>query len=177
MPSFKDAKIEFRRLDEVDKKEIIDLMNNPLVRRQLPLAKEVFDDKAYQKCIQIKNNLWKKHGYGPWAFFMNKKFVGWGGLQYEEGYPDLALILHPKYWGKGKGIYKHIIRRAFNEMGFESITALLPVSRKHDKALLRLHFKPDGETILENELFIRFRLSVNDIPKKDLQGEKYVKRS
>ncbi len=157
-----DDEIEFRRLDEVNKEELIDLMNNPLVRRQLPLAKDVFDDKAYQKFIQIKNNLWKEHGYGPWAFFINKKFVGWGGLQYEEGGPDLALILHPKYWGTGKIIYKQIIRKAFDEMDFEFITVLLPISRKHDKALLGLHFKPDGEVLLENERFIRFRLSVND---------------
>lgn len=166
MPAFKNPEIEFKRLEEVNKTELKELMNHPLVRRQLPLAKKRFDDRAYQEFIQIKNSLWKKHGYGPWAFFIDQKFAGWGGLQYEQGDPDLALILHPKYWGMGKRIYKKIIRRAFNEMGFESITALLPISRKHDKALLQLHFKPDGQTILENEQFIRFRLNMKDFPEK-----------
>ncbi|MCH9633285.1 MAG: hypothetical protein S4CHLAM7_00080 [Chlamydiae bacterium] len=168
MPKFKNDEIQFKKLEEVNKEELMDLMNNPLVRRQLPLAKEAFDENAYKKFIRIKNNLWIEHGYGPWAFFINQKFAGWGGLQYEEGDPDLALILHPKYWGAGKSIYKKIIAKAFNEMGFESITALLPISRKHDKALLRLNFKPDGQTTLENELFIRFRLNAHYFSEKHL---------
>ncbi len=77
--------------------------------------------------------------------------------------PARPLLLRPKGLIR---IDKQVIRRAFNEMGFESITALLPISRKHDKALLCLHFKPDGQTILENELFTRFRLTMKDLPRK-----------
>ncbi len=159
MSNYKKKEIIFKRLDQVDKQEIIALMNNPLVRRQLPLAKKAFDDTEYANFIKTKNNLWEEHGYGPWAFFVNKKFVGWGGLQFEQGDPDLALILHPNYWGIGKLIYECIIDRAFNEMGFDSITILLPTSRKHSKALLRLDFKPDGFTTIDGESFIRFRLT------------------
>jgi RimJ/RimL family protein N-acetyltransferase len=68
-----------------------------------------------------------RHGYGPWAFLVDNKFAGWGGLQYENGDADLALVLHPQYWGFGKKIFNQIIRRAFNEMGMESITILLPL--------------------------------------------------
>ena len=66
------------------------------------------------------------HGYGPWAFLVDNKFAGWGGLQYENGDADLALVLHPQYWGFSKKIFNEIIRRAFNEMWMESITILFP---------------------------------------------------
>ena len=69
---------------------------------------------------------WQDHGYGPWAFLVDNKFAGWGGLQYEDGDADLALVLHPQYWGFSKKIFNEIIRRAFNEMGMESITILFP---------------------------------------------------
>lgn len=137
-------------------------MNHPLVRRQLPLAQGKFDDNAYQQFLSSKIDLWEKHGYGPWAIFIDQRFSGWGGLQYEEGDPDLALVLHPEYWGVGKKIYEEIIQWAFKKMQFEYITALLPSSRKHDKALLKLNFKSDGQRILKGIVFFRFKLTKED---------------
>lgn len=150
--------IEFTRLAEIPKSEIISLLNHPLVRRHMPLAKNTFDDAAYDAFIADKDQLWVEHGYGPWAFIVNGKFVGWGGLQYEEGDADLALVLHPDHWGLGKPIYKRIIQQAFGPMGFKSITVLLPPSRTRLKGLAKLGFQPDGELIIKDERFLRFRL-------------------
>lgn len=33
------------------------------------------------------------------GFFVDGQFAGWGGLQQEDGDADLALVLHPDYWG------------------------------------------------------------------------------
>ncbi len=151
-------KIEFKRLSTIDKDEIITLMNHPLVRRHMPLAKGHFDDAAYVAFIIDKENLWVEHGYGPWGFVIEDKFVGWGGLQFENGDGDLALVLHPNYWGLGKTIYNAIIEKAFDEMGFKSITVLFPPSRTRIKGLMRLGFKGDGELIIKDELFLRYRL-------------------
>jgi len=30
--------------------------------------------------IAGKEKLWAEHGYGPWAFLIDGKFAGWGGL-------------------------------------------------------------------------------------------------
>lgn len=150
--------IEFKQLREIRPSDIIELMNNPHVRRHMPLAKEAFDEAAYHTFIVEKTRLWAEHGYGPWAFLVDGNFAGWGGLQFEQGDADLALVLHPKYWGLGKKLYEEIIKRAFEEMGLKSVTALLPPSRKGLKALLRLHFKPDGELLIDGERFYRFRL-------------------
>ncbi len=151
-------KIEFKPLRDVSKSEIIELMNNQRLRQHMPLAQGTFNDADYNSFITGKEKLWSEHGFGPWAFIVDGAFAGWGGLQPELGDADIALVLHPAYWGLGKRIYDEIIRRAFTEMGFESVTVLLPPSRTRIKGILRLGFQPDGKVEIEGEVFMRYRL-------------------
>lgn len=151
--------IEFKRLADIEPSEIIALMNNPLVRRQMPLIPETFGKEECDGFVASKEQLWSEHGYGPWAFVLDKQFLGWGGLQPENGEADLALVLHPDHWGMGKTIYKGIIDRAFGGMGLQSITVLLPPTRKRVRGLFRLGFVEDGEFVVGEERFIRYRLN------------------
>lgn len=152
-------RIEFKRLTAVDKNDIIALHNHPLVRRQMPLFEGVFTEEDVDEFVAAKEGLWQEHGYGPWAFFVEGKFAGWGGLQPEGGDADLGLVLHPDYWGLGKTLYEMIVEKAFGDMGFETITILFPPSRTRVKGILRLGFKPDGELEIHGERFIRYRLN------------------
>ncbi len=149
---------EFKRLTEVDKSEIIELMNNPLVRRHMPLANRCFGENDCEEFIAAKERMWEEEGYGPWAFVVDGQFVGWGGLQPENGEADLGLVLHPDHWGLGKTLYIEIIRRAFEEMGFESVTVLLPPTSKRIKGLLRLGFRKNGQLEVADKIFLRYRL-------------------
>ncbi len=151
-------KLEFKPLSEIGKSDVIALLNHPLVKRHMPLCDETFDEKSYEAFMAEKMRLWSEHGYGPWAFVIDGHFAGWGGLQHEQGEADLALVLHPKYWGKGKAIFDEIVKRAFGEMKFKSITVLMPKSRERLKGLLRLNFKPENELIVKGERFMRYRL-------------------
>ncbi|RNC79639.1 MAG: N-acetyltransferase [Balneola sp.] len=151
--------IEFKRLTEVNTSDIMELMNNTLVRRQMPLLKGEFTEQSCEKFVANKEKLWEEHGYGPWAFVVNNQFAGWGGLQPEEGEADLALVLHPDFWGIGKVLYKKIIDKAFNEMGLDSVVVFFPPSRTRIKGFLRLGFKKDKELKVGDEEFIRFRLT------------------
>ena len=150
--------IEFKRLTEVNKSDIIELMNHPLLRRHMPLMSATFSEADCSTFIADKEKLWSEYGYGPWAFIVDGRFVGWGGLQPENGDADIALVLHPKSWGVGKAIYDEIIKQAFGVMGFESVTCLLPPTRIHIKGLFRLGFEQDGEVEYLGERFIRYRL-------------------
>jgi RimJ/RimL family protein N-acetyltransferase len=150
--------LEFRRLKEINRAEIVALNTNPLVRRQMPLSDGNFDEAECREWVEGKEKQWEEYGYGPWAFMIDGKFAGWGGLQYENGDADLGLVLHPDYWGMGKTIYEEMIRRAFGEMGFESVTILLPPARKHVKGIFRLGFQSDGAVEIDSERFIRYRL-------------------
>ncbi|WP_237734147.1 GNAT family N-acetyltransferase [Serratia fonticola] len=94
--------IVFKRLSDIDRREIIALNTNPLVLRQMPLGDSSFGDAECLEWVTGKESQWDEYGYGPWAFTVSDKFVGWGGLQYENGDADLALVLHPDHWGLGK---------------------------------------------------------------------------
>ena len=141
----------------------MELMNHPLVRRQMPLLKGDFTKANCEAFIANKEKLWAHHGYGPWAFVINGRFAGWGGLQPEKGEVDLALVLHPDHWGKGKVLYKEIIRRAFDEMGLPSVTVLFPPSRTRIRGFLRLGFRKDKELEIDGALFTRYRLENRDV--------------
>jgi ribosomal-protein-alanine N-acetyltransferase len=150
--------ISFRRLTEVDKFDIIELMNHPLLKRHMPLLSDKFTEADCDKFIAAKEQLWVDHGYGPWAFVADGKFVGWGGFQPESGEADLAVVLHPDYWGLGEAIYRKIIAEGFEKMGFESVTVLLPPSRRRDRVLKHLGFLFESEVELHGERFLRYRL-------------------
>lgn len=151
--------IQFDHLKNISKQDIIELNTNERVLKQMPLGNGVvFDEEKCISWVNEKENQWTEHGYGPWAFLVDGKFAGWGGLQYEEGDADLALVLHPRYWGVGKQIFNEIIKKAFTEMGFESITILLPPTRKKLKGIYLLGFELDGEITISGERFIRYRL-------------------
>jgi RimJ/RimL family protein N-acetyltransferase len=152
------TRLEFKRLSEIDCSDYIALNTNPLVMRQMPLSSSDFDEAACREWIAGKEQMWAEHGYGPWAFVIDGKFAGWGGLQPEEGEADLAIVLDPGYWGYGKIVYEEIIRRAFAEMGLESVTILFPPTRTRVKGILRLGFKPEREVEIAGERFIRYRL-------------------
>jgi len=150
--------LEFMRLSTVDPGDIISLMNHPNVRRHLPLARGQFGPAECAAFVAGKEALWHQHGYGPWAFVIDGMFAGWGGLQPEGDDVDLALVLDPKYWGHGKTIYDHVVKRAFGELGLRSVTILLPPSRGHAHAIRRLGFAPDGEIEIGEQRFLRYRL-------------------
>jgi RimJ/RimL family protein N-acetyltransferase len=124
----------------------------------MPLLGDTFSEADCDKFVANKERLWAEHGYGPWAFYIDSEFVGWGGLQDEEGDADIALVLHPDKWGQGKAIYDEIIKRAFGEMGFKSVTALLPPTRRCVKGMQRLGFVKDEKVDYLGETFIRYRL-------------------
>lgn len=151
--------IAFKRLTDVAKSDIMELMNDPLVRRQMPLLKGDFTESSCDSFIAAKEQLWAEHGYGPWAFIINDQFAGWGGVQPEGDEVDLALVLHPNFWGTGKVLYKEIIRRAFEEMEMESVTVLFPPTRTRIQGLLRLGFKEETEVEIGRERFIQYRLN------------------
>lgn len=151
--------IEFKRLSEIDKSAVIELMNNPLVRRHMPLAKGEFGIAECEAFIAAKERIWDERGYGPWAFVSDGEFAGWGGLQPEGDEIDLGLVLHPKHWGLGKTLYQEIVSHAFGKLGVESVIVLLPPTRTRVSGILALGFEPDGELQIANERFIRYRLN------------------
>lgn len=156
--SFPVDEIEFLSLSDIGEADIIALMNNPLVGKQMPLLAGGFSAEDCRAFLAAKQKLWDEHGFGPWAFCINGAFAGWGGLQPQDGDADFALVLHPDYWGWGWKIFKKVRERAFGPMQLASITILLPPSRPNTKAVRRGGFVQDGELVVGGARFLRFRL-------------------
>ncbi len=57
--------IAFTRLSEVAPEVIIELVNDPAVRRHLPLARGHFGPSECEKFVADKERIWEEHGYGP----------------------------------------------------------------------------------------------------------------
>ena len=150
--------IRFVRLPDVEPASIIALMNDPAVRRHLPLAKGVFTAEDCARFVATKERMWSEHGYGPWALVREGEFIGWGGLQPEGEDADLGLILRPTDWGEGRSLYRRFLEFAFEDLGLESVIALLPETRTRGGGLTRLGFVPEGESEIGGIRFARFRL-------------------
>ncbi|MEO1145223.1 MAG: GNAT family N-acetyltransferase [Cyanobacteria bacterium J06638_22] len=151
-------RIIFTRLTKIPSVAIINLMNDPAVRRYLPLARGEFGDVECARFVANKEQMWEEHGFGPWAFVLDDEFIGWGGLQPEGDDVDVGLILSRKYWGAGPNLYRKILTHAFEELCVDSVTALLPLSRTRVSALRRLGFREDGEVVIQDKHFTQYRL-------------------
>ncbi|MEM9153038.1 MAG: GNAT family N-acetyltransferase [Cyanobacteria bacterium P01_F01_bin.3] len=128
-------RITFTRLTNISPVAIINLMNDPAVRRHLPLARGEFRDIECDRFVATKERMWEESGFGPWAFVLDDEFIGWGGLQPEGDDVDIGLVLNQKYWGAGPVLYRRILTHAFEKLCVDSVTALLPPSRTRVSAL------------------------------------------
>lgn len=169
-------RIELKRLTEVKLSNLVTLMSHPLVRRQMPLTRDNFTEEDAAAFVVRKEALWTEHGYGPWAFFIDGNFAGWGGFQPEGDDVDLGLVLHPTYWGAGKALYDKLMAHAFEEMNLTSVTILFPPSRTRVKGVLRLGFTPDGEMEVGGKRFIRYRLLASTYHSQQLVQNEHFRR-
>ena len=151
--------IEKRRLKTVDNYLIIQLLNDPLIKRHMPLSVDKFDEEHYVRFIEAKEAIWEKFGFGPWAFFIDESFAGWGGIQPDGDDFELALVLSPRHWGYGRHLYKALIQEAFSELQLESVTILFPPSRTRIKWIFKAGFVEEGQVVIDDKSFIRYRLS------------------
>ncbi len=151
-------KLETKRLTEIDKEAVIELLSHPLVKKHMPLSHPQTGDKEYTHFINAKESIWKTHPFGPLAYLEKGTFIGWAGLQPDGEDVELALVLHPNYWGYGKQIYNELINDAFIKLKLPSVVIYFPPTRTSIKAILRAGFQKDGTTDFSGHHFIRYRL-------------------
>lgn len=155
-----DADLELAPLSSVPIADITRVLNEPRNARHMPLAGEPFTEDAAARWVAAKESQWQEHGYGPWAVRVGGVFAGWGGFQKEDGMPDLALVLDPRFRGWGNDVARRMLDVGFDELRFTAVVAALPLSRARPHvALARWGFTPDGEASIGGTTFRRFRLT------------------
>lgn len=150
--------VSFVRLTEIANDEVVALLNEPRNARHMPLVGEPFTEATSAAWVAAKDAQWERNGYGPWAILLDGAFAGWGGFQAEPDGADLALVLHPRFWGSGAAVARAAIDAGFDELGLEVILVSLPFSRRPGPVLARWGFVPDGEATHGGVRFQRYRL-------------------
>ncbi|KMJ46115.1 hypothetical protein AB204_05330 [Xenorhabdus khoisanae] len=85
--------IKFNRLSKVNRNDIIALNTHPLVLRQMPLAKDKFDEQQCRMWVKEKEKHWEIYGYGLWALFFQMRL-------------ESVTILLPPSRNRTKGIFR-----------------------------------------------------------------------
>ena len=154
-----DAAISFVRLTAIPTDEVAALLNEPRNARHMPLVGDPFTRDAAAAWVLSKDAQWELHGYGPWAIVLDGEFAGWGGFQAEPDGADLALVLHPRFWGRGAEIARRTIDVGFGELELDAVLVALPYSRRPGAVLARWGFATDGEAVHGGVRFRRYRLT------------------
>jgi RimJ/RimL family protein N-acetyltransferase len=150
--------VRFVRLPEVPLADVVALLGEPRNLRHLPLAGGRPTPESAAAWVRSKDAQWEAAGYGPWAVLLDDVFAGWGGFEPEEGGPDFALVLLPRFWGSGQLVLQAALTVGFGELGFDRVTIALPHSRNPDRAVASLGFVPDGEVVHGGVPFRRYAL-------------------
>lgn len=152
------GEFEFARLTEVPIAAVTELLNEPRNARHLPLSGR-FDEESAAAWVAAKDGQWEQHGYGPWAVLVDGEVAGWAGFQREENGADFALVLAPRFWGRGYAITRAALDRGFRELDLDAVIIALPFTRSPARVVARFGFLPDGEVSYGGAAFRQYRLT------------------
>ena len=150
--------IHFVRLTQIAPAEIIAHMSDPRIGDHMPLLAPIWTEETVAQFVNAKEDSWVRDGLGYQAILADGEYVGWGGLQKDNGEWDFGLVLRPDRFGLGAQITKMIINQAKADERVDSIIMLLPPSRKNLGALKRMGAEFLGDIIQDGERFLKYRL-------------------
>lgn len=152
-------KIEFVRLSAVPVELILAHMSDARLAVHMPLLEGMHWDRSVAEgFVAAKEAAWAQDGLGVWAILQEGRYVGWGGFQREGADWDYALVLRPEAFGLGVRITRQALDWARTEGRMESVTFLLPPTRRHLGALARIGAVAEGEVHSAGARFLKFRL-------------------
>lgn len=151
--------ITFARLSTIPEASITAHMSDPRVTAHLPLLTQAWDAGMTRDFVTRKEAAWERDGLGHWAILSDGAYIGWGGFEKEGEDWDFGLVLTAAAFGFGLAVAKRALERARADPRIESVTFLLPLSRRHLGGLVRLGAKPEGEVELHGTRFRKFRLA------------------
>ena len=151
--------VQLKHLAEIEIEKIVSLLNHSEVRALMPLAGEPADADSAKAWVESKEKCWECN-YGPYAVVIGGEFAGWGGLQPENGEPDLALVLFPEFWGMGGNVFRALINEIARSPEIQEVTVHFPVIRKNRNAIEKLGFAREDTVLLDGHSFVRYRLKL-----------------
>lgn len=151
-------RIDFARLREIPREDIIAHMSDPRVGKHMPLITFEWNSQTIVDFLATKEAYWRRDGLGHWAILADSSYAGWGGFQKEGEEWDFGLVLKPEFFGLGMRITQKALEYARADARIPFVTFLLPPSRRNLSALIRLGARFTGEVEHASIRFLKFRI-------------------
>ena len=151
--------IAFTPLSSIDPEQLRALLTDPQVIRHMPLADpEPMTPDELRDWVAGKEAIRQQHGFGPQAILLDGDFAGWGGIEPDDAGASISLVLFPAFWGRGRQILDVLLEEAFRRLGLPYVLVEFPPSRTRVRGLLHLGFREVGDSTIEGERFVVYRL-------------------
>ena len=150
--------LQFARLTDVSLAELIEHMSDRRLRTHMPLLTDCWGEAEARAFVAAKEAFWDRDGLGHWAFFVDSRYVGWGGFQKEGEEWDFGLVLRPRDFGLGHRITRAALDFARRDPRIPHVTFLLPPSRRNLGALYRMGARAVGSQDHSGKSFLKFQL-------------------
>lgn len=141
--------------------EWLALLNDERVRHHL-LEHPLFDEASLAKWLSNKIAADQQPGCRLRAIRAGASLAGWCGIQFESGSYELALVLSPNHWGRGRQVVHDVLTWAL-ELGHSHLVAHLPTTRPQVRALARLFGNPIANTFIEAQRFSTYHVDVRSL--------------
>jgi GNAT superfamily N-acetyltransferase len=138
--------IEYVSLQDLDKKELLEILNKEKVREHL-VSHDDFDQAALEEWVSGKVKVDSSKGCKVKGIKVNDSVAGWCGIQFENNAYELAIVLDEEYWGIGIRVFKEVLSWA-SELGHSHIVLHLLNTRPVYKSLSKM-----ASRVYENTMF------------------------
>lgn len=160
MQGFEAGRVRFVRLTQVPERLITAQMSDARLAEHLPLLTGPWTEAQTRALVAEKERHWTRDGLGHCGIYVGDRYAGWGGFQKEGPEWDYGLVLCADQFGRGAEITRAALEFARSDPRLRTVTFLLPMSRKHLRALDRLGARQVGLVQLSGEQFRKFVLHV-----------------
>lgn len=138
--------IEYVDLHNLNRTETLNILNRKKVRDHL-VAHEEFDGTLLDEWIKGKVEVNQTYGCKVKGIKVDGATAGWCGIQFENGSYELAIVLDPKYWGVGSGVFQDLLRWA-SELGHSEVVLHLFNTRPEYRFLRKM-----ADRVYESTIF------------------------
>ncbi|MCO1333344.1 N-acetyltransferase [Microbulbifer sp. OS29] len=96
--------LEYRKLNEIEPKKLLSLLNKKTTRQHL-VDHAPFNPESIAEWINSKVDTDFRHGCRVRAITIDKQLAGWCGIQLEGQNYEIAIVIEDIYWGLGRPVF------------------------------------------------------------------------
>ena len=151
---------ELKDLSQPSVAQWAEFFKNDKIRRHMPLAPNSVDDVWIEAWINSKKSISKSTPFDIYSIWIKSGFCGWAGIQPDEDFFEMAIVLKPDFWGLGKVLANDLMQKYRDSMIDKPLFIYLPLSRNIDVLAERLKLALHGEIKIGGIHFAKLLINV-----------------